>query len=307
MSLGDLQFGIRRRVIIDTDAKNEADDQYAIVHALLSPSLDIRGLVAAHFGFRRGFASMQESRAEIDLVLSLMDINEGVRVENGAATPLYDSGTPVDSPGAQLIIEEALRDEAGPLFVAFLGPLTDMATALLLAPEIVERDVTVVWIGGGPYEGFGADRPGRPEFNLGNDIPAANLVFASGVKLWQIPSSSYRLMGVSYAELYKEVYGCGRIGKYLVDQLVEFNEAHPHEGYHQEYRSLGDSPAVGLILNPQCGWWSERPAWQFRTDGSYDRSREFRPIRVYNYVDPRFILGDFFAKLQGAWPPDGRR
>jgi purine nucleosidase len=36
----------RRRVIINTDAKNEADDQFAIVHALLSPSLDVRGLIA---------------------------------------------------------------------------------------------------------------------------------------------------------------------------------------------------------------------------------------------------------------------
>ena len=43
----------RRRVIIDTDAKNEADDQFAIVHALLSPSLEVRGLVAAHFGASR--------------------------------------------------------------------------------------------------------------------------------------------------------------------------------------------------------------------------------------------------------------
>jgi purine nucleosidase len=37
-----------RRVVINTDAKNEADDQFAIVHALLSPSLDVRGLIAAH-------------------------------------------------------------------------------------------------------------------------------------------------------------------------------------------------------------------------------------------------------------------
>ena len=43
----------RRRVIIDTDAKNEADDQFAIVHALLSPSLEFGGLIAAHFGTSR--------------------------------------------------------------------------------------------------------------------------------------------------------------------------------------------------------------------------------------------------------------
>ena len=48
----------RRRVIINTDAKNEADDQFAIVHALLSPSLDVRGLIAAHFGSSRSERSM---------------------------------------------------------------------------------------------------------------------------------------------------------------------------------------------------------------------------------------------------------
>ena len=35
------------RVIVDTDAKNEADDQYAIAHFLLSPTMDIRAVTAA--------------------------------------------------------------------------------------------------------------------------------------------------------------------------------------------------------------------------------------------------------------------
>src|SRR5690625_7583239 len=56
-----------RRVIINTDAKNEADDQFAIVHALLSETLDVRGLIAAHFGDSRSATSMLDSRAEIDL------------------------------------------------------------------------------------------------------------------------------------------------------------------------------------------------------------------------------------------------
>ncbi|WP_205672087.1 hypothetical protein [Ammoniphilus sp. YIM 78166] len=37
------------RLIVNTDAKNEADDQFAIVHALLTPQFLIKGLVAAHF------------------------------------------------------------------------------------------------------------------------------------------------------------------------------------------------------------------------------------------------------------------
>ena len=42
------------RVIIDTDAKNEADDQYAIVQALLSPKLDNVGFIAARYGMQDG-------------------------------------------------------------------------------------------------------------------------------------------------------------------------------------------------------------------------------------------------------------
>ena len=50
--------------------------------------------------------------------------------------------------GAQLIVEESkLAGPDDPLFVAFLGPLTDMATAILLDPAIVHRDVVVIWIG----------------------------------------------------------------------------------------------------------------------------------------------------------------
>jgi len=87
----------RRRVIIDTDAKNEADDQFAIVHALLSPSLDVRGLIAAHFGTSRSNRSMEESREEIDLLLSLMGLEQHVTVVNGAPTPIPDERTPRDA------------------------------------------------------------------------------------------------------------------------------------------------------------------------------------------------------------------
>ena len=134
----------QRRVIINTDAKNEADDQFAIVHALLSPTLDVRGLIPAHFGTRRSQRSMAESREEIDLLLRLLNLS-GVTVADGAPAAVPDSATPADSAGAQLIIAESrLATVDDPLFVAFLGPLTDMASAILLDPEIVHRNVIVV-------------------------------------------------------------------------------------------------------------------------------------------------------------------
>ena len=59
------------RVILNTDAKNEADDQYAIVHTILTPLFDLRGIIPAHFGDRRGPGSL---RASYEEVLKLLDL-----------------------------------------------------------------------------------------------------------------------------------------------------------------------------------------------------------------------------------------
>ena len=233
----------RRRVIIDTDAKNEADDQYAVVHALLSPSLDLRAIIPAHFGTWRSETSLADSRAEVDLLLDLMSLTGQVPVADGAAEPIADESTPADSPGARLIIDESLLATAEDrLYVAFLGPLTDMASAILLDPAIVDRPVTVIWIGGEGHDDLGLRR--KMEFNLSNDVAAANVVFDSGIMLWQVPRSVYPMVSVSYSELEEKIGGTSELADYLIRQLKEWNAAY-HPG-PIESRSLGDSPAVSL-------------------------------------------------------------
>jgi purine nucleosidase len=284
----------QRRVIIDTDAKNEADDQYAIVHALLSPTLDVRGLIAAHFGTRRSTRSMQESREEIDRLLDLMNLRGKVTVADGAAGAIADGRTPQDSPGARLIVEESKQASAeDPLYVAFLGPLTDMASAILLDPEIVRRPVVVIWIGGVGYGGV-ETYPGI-EFNLSNDIAAANLVYDSGITIWQVPSNVYSQVSVSYAELEEKIRGTSDLADYLIDQMVEWNATHHPEPV--ESRSLGDSPAVSLMLFPRGGNFRTVPAPRFGREGHY-LPGSGHPVRVVESVDVRFLIEDMFAKIR---------
>jgi purine nucleosidase len=284
----------RRRVIINTDAKNEADDQFAIVHALLSPSLDVRGLIAAHFGTSRSDRSMEESREEIDLLLALMGLEQQVIVANGATTGIPDEQTPRDSEGAQLIIAESKRATARePLFVAFLGPLTDMASAILLDPDIVHCDVVVIWIGGVGYGGVQAFP--RVEFNLGNDIAAANVVYDSGITVWQVPSNVYSQVSVSYAELEEKIGGTSKLADYLISQMVDWNRSYWPEPI--ESRSLGDSPAISLMLYPWGGSFRMTPAPRFGQEGHYVPGSG-HPIRVVESVDVRFLLEDMFAKIR---------
>lgn len=283
-----------RRVIINSDVKNEADDQFAVMHALLSPTLDVRGIIPAHFGTHRVADSLVASGTELDLLLGLLDLDHEVPTAHGAPHALVDEKTPIDSAGARLIIDEARRTDAGPLFIAFLGPLTDMASALLLAPDIADTDTTVIWIGGPPY-GDLVSVGSWPEFNLKNDIASANVVFDSGIRLWQVPSNIYRLVNVGYAELEARVEPHGELGRYLAQQVVDFNT-----DYHRvpiESRSLGDSPAIGLMLEPHSAVMRRHGGVRFTADGHYASADPAREILVVESVDVRFLLEDMFAKI----------
>ena len=281
------------RLIIDTDAKNEADDQFAIVHALLTPKFIIKGLIAAHFGTRRNNFSMVESYAEIRKILQIMHIGDEIPVAHGYEKALSDEHHILSSEGSDLIIQEALSNDPHPLFCIFLGPLTDMAIALLKCPEIETR-LTVLWIGGGRWP-IGGD-----EFNLSNDILAANIVFQSNAPLWQVPRNIYSRMRVSLAELQKKVQPYGEIGKYLFQQMVDFNIALGKNPVWPLGESwvLGDSAAIGLLMDDQDFCYDTVPAPSVSDDMTYLHDKQHRAIRVYNTIDSRFILEDFFSKME---------
>lgn len=289
-----IHFGIpqekKARLILNTDAKNEVDDQFAIVHALLSEAIELRGIIAAHFGQRRTPYSERESYDEILHLIELMRIKPEAPVVHGGEHALPDPLTPVDSVGARLIIEEAMKDDPRPLHLAFLGPLTDLASALLMAPEIQQRNIRVIWIGGRNWP------CGGWEYNLSNDIAAASLVFQSGVELWQIPRDVYRMMPVGFAELYTRVRPHGEIGRYLCDNVIRFNN--DAQNRPTGYRILGDSPAVGVVLYEDCGEYNWRPAPDLDAQMHYVHTGKNRPIKVYRSINDRFILEDFFALLQ---------
>ncbi len=282
------------RVIINTDAKNEADDQFAIVQALLSPRLLVKDITAAHFGTRRTEHSMEESYDEVVKVLKLMELADTVPVSKGAERALTDTTTPQPSEAADKLIAEALSTEdERPLFVIFLGPITDLATAYLQEPAIADK-LTAIWIGGGAWP------DGEMEFNLSNDIHAANVVFQSPIPLWVVPRDVYSSIRVSIAELAVKVRPYGEVGKYLFDQLVDFNHKLGHNPHWPkgEMWSLGDSPAVSLLLDDHEYCYTMRPAPQVNADMTYSHVQTERLVRWYHYVDRTFTLEDLYAKLK---------
>lgn len=292
------------RMIVHTDCKNEADDQFALAHHLMTPKFLVKGIVAGHFDknpqeYGKG-KTATASLNEVNKVLDLMGLTGQYPVWKGSEIPLVDERTPQPSEGAEFIIQEAMKEDPRPLFAAFQGAITDLASAILMKPEICSR-MTAIWIGGGDYP------TGRPEFNLEQDIAAANVVFRSQMPLWQVPMNVYKQVSVSLAELQLYVKPHGKIGDYLFQQMVDFNLKKGEDAHwpHGEIWGLGDSPTIGLLLAE-----AERidlydmipaPCVDYETE-KYIHGQGNREIRVYKDANARMTLADFFAKLAINYP-----
>ncbi|NLO84131.1 MAG: nucleoside hydrolase [Clostridiales bacterium] len=290
------------RVIVHTDCKNEADDQFALAHHLMTQKFDVRGIVAGHFALNPSYGKEGSAKAsydEINLILELMGLEGKHPVFLGSPLPIDDEMTPRPSEGAQFIIDEAMREDERPLFVVFQGAITDLACAYLMQPLIAQK-LTAVWIGGGEWP------HGDGEFNLANDIKAANVVFSSDIPLWQIPKNVYKQMAVSLAELQVRVAPYGKIGEYLFRQMVEYNDQLADFGGdwpHGESWGLGDQGTVTVLLEEmQSSNFELKPAPRFADDMSYIHGQQAREIRVYHTLNARLTMEDFYAKLKICFP-----
>ena len=275
------------RIILDTDAACEADDPFAIVHALLSPKLLVQGIVAEHFNEE---GSMQRSYEEIMTILHAMEME--VPVFKGQPGKMAEDEVP--SEAVEFIRNEALREDTHPLYVLCQGAITNVALALKLYPEIKDK-MRVIWIG---THGEAPRKAPFREFNAGNDLEAANLVLTSGVDLWLVPSLVYGTIHIGIAEIERRIKPCGAIGEHLYQQLIDYNMG-PFAGWTQgESWSLGDSPAIALAINPACGKFKEIPAPVVAEDTSSEVDESRPIIRVYTEIDARYILEDMIAKLE---------
>lgn len=78
------------RVLLDTDARNQVDDQFAIVQVLPTPSFELHGLIPAHFGSARSANSLQDSHDEVMRLLRLMGLEGKVTVADDAEAARLD-------------------------------------------------------------------------------------------------------------------------------------------------------------------------------------------------------------------------
>lgn len=278
-------------MVLDTDTYNEIDDQFAVVYALLSSNLNVRGLYAAPFHNRRSEGpadGMERSYQEILRLLDALGIGDRGLVYRGAERYLPSEEEPVDSPAAQALIAQALAPREGPLYVLAIGAITNVASALLMRPEIAER-ICIVWLGGHPYYW-----PTTAEFNLQQDIPAARVVFDSGAAVVHVPCKNVaEHLRTTLPEIETYVRGQGAIGDYLYQIFYDFAPDH-----YARSKVLWDISTVAYLNDPAWVPTALAPSPTPRDDRTWAPVDEDRhPVRVATDVRRDAVYGDLFRKL----------
>lgn len=273
-------------VVITFDTESRSDDQFALIYALLSPRLNVRGIVVTHHGrTSTDETTILNSIQAAKKILHMLH-REEVPVISGSSIPFSTDELP--STGASFIARCAKEHE---LTVLCMTVLTDLALAIYHHPEI-KSHLRIIWAGGGAYP-MGADY----EPNIMNDRTGANYVLQSGCTFWQVPKNIYRKFNVSFAELQYKVAPNGELGEYLYQLIMEraYNKKRPlRVGC---YWVLGNLSIVGLMLCEHVFGYEEIAAPIFSSHCVYMNAGTNQTIRVYNDIDTRFILEDFFCKL----------
>ena len=260
---GGQDMAERRKIIIDTDPGQ--DDAAAIMLAFASPEeIDILGLCAV-----AGNVPLKLTSRNIRIICELCGRTD-IPVYEGAEKPLVrkpitaehvHGSTGLDGPvldeptmeaqkqhAVDFIIETLMREPAGTVTLCTLGALTNVALALLKAPEIADRIKELVMMGGGFFEG-GNITPAA-EFNIYVDPQAADIVFRAGIPVVMMPLDVTHKLLTTKARV-SRIRDIGTRPAIAMAEMLEFFERFDIEKYGSDGGPLHDPSVIAYLIKPE--------------------------------------------------------
>lgn len=252
-----------RKIIIDTDPGQ--DDAVAILLALASPEdFDVLGIVAV-----AGNVTLAQNSRNALKVVELSGRTD-VPVYAGCERPIKrrlvtaehvhgDTGMngpdlPApslkleDKHGVDFIVETLLAHDAGTVTLCCLGPLTNIAMALIKTPAIGPRIKEIVMMGGGYFEG-GNITP-VAEFNIYVDPEAADIIMRSGIPIVMLPLDASHMV-LSTPERLERIRANGNRCSQAVYEMLTFSERFDLDKYASKGAPLHDPCVLAYIIKPE--------------------------------------------------------
>ena len=251
-----------RPIIIDTDPGQ--DDAVAILLALASPELQVLAITAVAGNVplaltTRNARILLELAGRQDIPVYAGAIRplvrplvtaENVHGKTGLDGPDLPEPTMALTPGdaVDFIIRTLRERPAGTVTLCPLGPLTNIALALVRAPDIGPRIAEIVLMGGGCFEG-GNITPAA-EFNIFVDPHAAEVVFKSGVPITMMPLDVTHQVLTTSARV-AAIRALGNRSGEVVAQMLEFFERFDVAKYQSDGGPLHDPCVIAYLLRPE--------------------------------------------------------
>jgi len=295
------------RVILDTDANNELDDQHAIAYMLFNGQVfDVEGITVNK---TRNGGNIDEQYAEADRIVRLCDLHSKIKIYKGASGTYDEIKAQVHQPqfdgseAVNFIVARANAQDSRKLILLPVGKLTNIALALKKDPSIADK-VRIVWLG--------TNYPDPGEYNFDNDISALDPIINSDVEFEMVMVRYGKPTGTDAVKAYlsdfqQKMPGKGphisepvtgrhggtftNFGDYSVDLFEKFRG-------NPSSRPLFDMAAVAIVKNPD---WADRVvinAPKF-TDGKWiDQPDNPRKIVIWENFDKEAIMKDFYNTME---------
>lgn len=232
-------------------------------------------------------------------VYDKMGMDPAGLVFRGSPNYLTSLDEPLRTPSAEYIVERALADSDQPLYVSAIGCVTNVASALLMEPEII-KNMVVIWTSAYPS---GCRQYNGASLNLVQDKLASQLLFECGVPLVYLPGFHVGAqLSISLPEMETFVKGRGAIGDYLY-HLFTHNPIYEQRGVTDiSWRTwiVWDLINIAWLINPDWVPSDLLPAPQLCDQLMWQHPEDRHLTREAYDVNRDAIYHDFYEKLRNA-------
>lgn len=240
-------------IVLDTDIGTDVDDLIALVLALNSPEIELAAVTCVH-------ADVELRARMVRKALRLLGRDDvpvglGIQLPLLRARPEYwaghegvgsvdlDETLPALPHAVDLIIDLVTR-RPGDVTLVPIGPLTNLAAAVIREPTIVAKARGVVMMGGTARLGNDPDMP-WVEHNIRLDPEAAQVVFSAGWPIRMIGLDVTSQVTIRRDQMARILAGGTPLHHLIADQIVRYMRLR-----HRDWTYLHDPLAVATIVDP---------------------------------------------------------
>lgn len=276
-------------IIIDADTANEVDDLFALSGALSEPSFNIIGITASQFNTSPLASSNTalESKIINDKILKLANINS-IPSMIGSSSPISNISNINNSQASNFIIKNArLYTNENPLHIVILGSCTNVATAIINAPDILDK-IKVYYLGF--WHNPKTNSYNKNEFNSRNDPLAVNFLLNSldlDLSIMTATTSQHLIFKRNELDVY--LSNNNSLGSYLIDRWDSYDRWWDDEDKGKKQWIMWDIAIIEAIAN---GNYSQFELFDSPPDNLH------RKIKIFTKINVSKIKKRYWDKMQ---------